>query len=285
MRLTKHHGFLNDFLVALVDEVPENAHALALAWCHRLGGIGADGLIFGTPADDADLTMTLFNADGGRAEISGNGIRCLAQAVLRRDGGDELDIATDGGVRRLSLVTHSGDWSEIRVEMGQVGPGPDLVDITALVRPEIGLIRAETAEVGNPHVVLEVGDIDAVDPAIDGPAIEAAWMPEGINVHFMTTNGDDAIRLIHWERGSGVTAACGSGATVSATIANRWGLVAEHVRVAMPGGSASVDVGSPAHLTGEAVFIADIDAPVPAGVSEAGVPAQTATKIEEAARG
>ncbi|MFV2039560.1 MAG: diaminopimelate epimerase, partial [Acidimicrobiales bacterium] len=81
MHLTKHHGLGNDFLVALVDEVPANGADLARSLCQRRRGVGADGLIFGTPAADADLAMTFFNADGSGAEISGNGIRCLAQAL------------------------------------------------------------------------------------------------------------------------------------------------------------------------------------------------------------
>ena len=260
MHLTKHHGLGNDFLVALVDEVPGDGAKLARSWCHRTTGIGADGLIFGTPDDDADLRMTLFNSDGSRAEISGNGIRCLAQAEFaRRAGSDRLDIITDGGLRRLDLMGAVGAESQIAVEMGSVTDGPDLLPLDELQRPAFAVSRAATASVGNPHVILEVDDLDAVDPFVDGPAIEDMWKPEGINVHFLRSLGDDAIELVHWERGAGVTQACGSGATVSATIAQHWGMASGEVSVTMPGGQASVRPGDPAVLIGPAVHVADIE--------------------------
>ena len=258
MQLTKHHGLGNDFLVALTDEVPDLGAHLARAWCHRTHGIGADGLIFGTPVDDADLRMTLFNSDGSRAEISGNGIRCLAQAAFAKVGGNELTIATDGGTRRLELIAAAGNEAQIGVEMGEVTLDAEPVDLDRVRRPSFAAQRAMTGSVGNPHVVIEVDSLDEIDPAIDGPAIEAAWKPEGINVHFLAATGPETIRLVHWERGAGVTEACGSGATVSATVANHWGLVPGTVHVAMPGGAADVIVGSPARLLGPAVHVADV---------------------------
>lgn len=261
MHLTKHHGLGNDFLVALVDEVPPDAPDLAVAWCHRTRGIGADGLIFGTPSrtSDADLRMTLFNSDGSRAEISGNGIRCLAQAAFARNGCSELRIATDGGVRRLGLISAEGASAEISVVMGAVRGGPELPAGEVIARPGFAVLRVETADVGNPHVVLEVDSLDQVDPTLDGPALEELWKPDGINVHFLTRIGHDTIRLVHWERGAGATEACGSGATVSATVANGWGLVGSDVVVEMPGGRARVRVGDQAVLIGPAVRVADIE--------------------------
>ena len=258
MQLSKHHGLGNDFLVALTDEVPDLGAHLARAWCHRTHGIGADGLIFGTPVDDADLRMTLFNSDGSRAEISGNGIRCLAQAAFSKVGGNELSIVTDGGLRHLELIAAAGNEAQIGVEMGDVTLDGDEVDLDRVHRPAFQSLRAMTGSVGNPHVVIEVDDIDAVDPSIDGPAIEAFWKPEGINVHFLSQTAPESIRLVHWERGAGVTEACGSGATVSSTVANHWGMVPGKVHVAMPGGAADVVVGSPARLLGPAVHVADI---------------------------
>lgn len=258
MQLSKHHGLGNDFLVALTSEVPDRGADLARAWCHRTHGVGADGLIFGTPAEGADLRMTLFNSDGSRAEISGNGIRCLAQAAFSRDGGTELTIATDGGVRRLELISAAGNEARIGVEMGEVSLDAEPFDLDRLGCRGLAARRAMTGSVGNPHVVIEVEALDRIDPAVDGPAIEASWMPEGINVHFLAPIGPDSIRLVHWERGAGVTEACGSGATVSATAAHHWGLVPAEVHVEMPGGAADVVVGTPARLVGPAVHVADI---------------------------
>ncbi len=260
VHLTKHHGLGNDFLVALVDSVPSNGADLARLWCHRTHGIGADGLIFGTPADDADLTMTLFNSDGSRAEISGNGIRCLGQAAFATmEGVGRVDIATDGGLRTLELVSTDGGVAQIAVDMGSVGPGPGIATDADLSRPTFETGRAETGDVGNPHIVIEVDDLTAIDPYVDGPALEALWKPKGINVHFMRHLGGDAIQLVHWERGAGVTEACGSGATVSATLAHRWGLTGPSVEVTMPGGAARVEVGESATLIGPAVHVATVE--------------------------
>ena len=180
--------------------------------------------------------MTLFNSDGTRAEISGNGIRCLAQAHFGRHGvGDgELNILAGGEVRQLSLMSDDGPTAQIAVDMGVVGDGPPIPTATEVGRPGLAVRRVETGDVGNPHVVLEVDDLGSVEVPLDGPALEEMWKPEGINVHFLNQSGSDEITLMHWERGAGATAACGSGAVVAATVANRWGLVGDDVQVKMP---------------------------------------------------
>lgn len=265
MHLTKHHGLGNDFCVAFVDAAPVHAADLARAVCHRTRGVGADGLIFATPspATDIDVVMHLFNADGSAAAISGNGIRCLAQAVWARRGDAPggtrpLAIESAGRVYRLDLVSWAPPAAAIAVDMGPVSIDDGPVPVRELVRPEVGVVAAATASVGNPHIVIAVDDLSAVDVATDGPAIEAHWLPEGINVHFMVVTGPDSIELIHWERGAGITDACGSGASAAATVAHRWGLVGDRVAVTMPGGSAEVRVGEHATLVGPAVHIADI---------------------------
>ncbi len=264
MRLTKHHGLGNDFLVALTDDVPDDAGLLARRWCHRTEGIGADGLIFGTPPGDdgapgAVLAMTLFNSDGSEAETSGNGIRCLAQRWFAEHGGRQLEVGTGGGLRHVELVAGDGPTVQVAVDMGPVAEGPEPVPVAELSRPGYTTRRAGTGAVGNPHLVVEVDDLAAVDPALDGPALEASWKPDGINVHFLVHDGGDAISLRHWERGAGATAACGSGAVVAASLAHRWGLVGDRVEVTMPGGRAEVLLGPSVVLVGPAVHIADIE--------------------------
>lgn len=263
LHLTKHHGLGNDFLVALVDAVPAAAPDLARRWCHRTHGIGADGLIFATPPVDAaaaDLAFHLYNADGSRAGISGNGIRCLAQAVARRDALAQASLRIDTGdrVRRVDLWPGAtGSELMARVDMGAVAAGPTVPDRIGGL-DHLHVQRLATGDVGNPHVVIEVDRLDDVAIAVDGPAVEAAW-PAGINVHFLAAAGADTIRLLHWERGVGVTEACGSGATVSAVVANRWGLAGERVTVEMPGGTATVELGDTNWLVGPAVYIAAIE--------------------------
>ena len=260
MRLTKHHGLGNDFLVALLDREPAGLPELARSLCDRRRGIGADGLIVAVPSPGADCRMILHNSDGSRAELSGNGIRCLAHAIaLSRDGGDlDLLIDTDGG-RRAVQVEGAGVEVAASVDMGPVGCGPGIAAAAASV---LGERRAATGDVGNPHLVVQVEDPDAVDVAVTGAAIEAHY-PEGMNVEFIApTPGEaDALDLVVWERGAGVTEACGTGACAAATRASEWGLVGTEVTVHMPGGDVTVRVGERATLTGPSVLVGHIDIP------------------------
>jgi len=265
VQLTKHHGLGNDFLVALAtrnDGLVANPDQ-AIRLCDRHRGVGADGLLYGLDGTDgADLTMVLLNADGSEAEISGNGIRCLAQAVVqdRGQGNGVLRVRTAAGSRHL-VVRPTADRAThmVEVDMGAVGPGPEVPEVLGL-EP----LQALGADIGNPHLVLRVDSLDGLDPARIGPVIEAQ-VPGGVNVHLLVTEGADTIRLLHWERGVGVTEACGSGASVAASVAHGWGLVGDVVRVRMPGGDAEVRLGQTAAdsvvLVGPATFVADVVVP------------------------
>lgn len=266
LRLGKYHGLGNDFLVALAADNPGLAPdpAVARALCDRRRGVGADGLVLGLagPHGSAavDARMVLLNSDGSEAEISGNGIRCLGQALLRSEGRSEgdLSVATPGGSRRLRVVRGDvGHEVWIEVDMGPVRPGPPLT-AAAVAYPAA---RAATVDIGNPHLVLAVDDPAAVDLAVDGPALEAGF-PEGINVHFVRAVAPDRLELRVWERGAGVTQACGSGASAAVAVAGDWGLVDGRVSVAMPGGEALVEVvGGHVHLTGPSTFVAEVVVP------------------------
>ena len=268
--LSKYHGLGNDFLVALAAENPGLTADPSLAehLCDRRRGIGADGLILAlAPLDPAnDARMVLLNSDGSEAEVSGNGIRCLAQAILRSrtpEGagvpvGSGLAIETPGGCRTLEVV--QGDPSTtmwIEVDLGEVTDGPE-PSAASLAYPAA---QMATLSVGNPHLVLLVDDPDGVDLEVDGPALESGY-PEGINVHFVAATGPDSLALRVWERGAGVTEACGSGATAAAVAAGQWGITAAPVTVAMPGGEAVVTrSGTHALLRGPSTFVADIVVP------------------------
>jgi len=264
LRLTKHHGLGNDFLVALVSRnqqlTPDAKRAVAL--CDRRTGIGADGLLWGLEpdADGADLRMVLHNADGSEAEISGNGIRCLAQAWVMDRGttSGSITIDTPGGRRHLELSpTEDPLTASVVVDMGAVTAGPaepaDLDGVSG---------RHETLSIGNPHLVAEVPSVADVDIASLGPSVEARF-PGGINVHALEGIDRGTIRLAHWERGAGVTLACGSGASVAVVAATRWGLVDpdREVLVEMPGGTASVRVGATVHLRGPATYVGEVIVP------------------------
>lgn len=269
LRLTKFHGLGNDFLVAhWLDHVEPGRPALtpdpevARALCARHTGVGADGLIYALPpgGGDADVHMVLLNADGSEAEISGNGIRCLAQAVLRREGRGEGDVLveTAGGLRQLRTVKGDVDgelWTQ--VDMGEPTDGPT----PSAAAQEFPAQQRATVDIGNPHVVFLVDDPDAVDLTAVGPEIERSF-PAGINVHVVAPASDEDLELRVWERGVGITQACGSGAVAATVAAHRWGAVGPHVNVHMPGGVAIVDVDGPrALLTGPSTFVAEVVVP------------------------
>ncbi|CAM8627453.1 DapF Diaminopimelate epimerase [Acidimicrobiia bacterium] len=251
MRLTKHHGLGNDFIVAL-EEVngPLRGDAtLARALCDRRRGVGADGFIIGslpvdgqvdTDGEPVDVVMHLWNADGSRAEMSGNGIRCLGQALaMARDDHEAMYVVdTDAGLREL--VVHDDAehrLATVSVTMGPVGEGPA---IPKAVSERLAAERHATADMGNPHLVVLVSDLHQVDLVGTGSWLEQQFSA-GVNVEFIAIGSvPDTIDLLVWERGAGVTEACGTGATAAAHLAHQWGLVGNRVRVVMPGGTADV---------------------------------------------
>jgi diaminopimelate epimerase len=276
MRLTKHHGLGNDFVV-LLD--PDASHPLdpevARALCARHTGIGADGAIRAVPttaAGRARVRMELYNADGSRAEMSGNGIRCLAQALaLDWPGlgavGSDVAIETDAGLR----VVHVVDRPDEVTHTLAVSMGPAVVEGQAPEWTGGAVSRALRVATGNPHLVLEVGPgavglvpgspaADDVDLVALGEAVNAK-VPGGANVHLVTpAEGGIAVRT--YERGVGLTQACGTGACASAAAARTWGLVGDVVGVLMPGGSAEVRLGpdgQEAVLRGPATYVGAIE--------------------------
>jgi len=263
---SKHHGLGNDFLVTLTDSLPLDAVDRAVALCDRRTGIGADGLIFGIQRPNGRLVMRLLNSDGSPAALSGNGLRCFAQAVAVQRGVPhlELDVDTPAGVRHCSVMaTDEKNTVVATVDMGVVcpGPDPDVADLIEASGASVASVkRWETGDIGNPHVVCEVDDPLSIDLASAGPAIEAHF-EEGVNVHFVAVSGLNQLTVQVWERGAGITKACGTGATVSAQIFHDWDLVGPKVVVRMPGGDALVDLQGPVTLTGPATHIADFEVP------------------------
>jgi len=261
MHLSKHHGLGNDFLVLLRDDVvpiaDDVAGAIARAVCHRTRGIGADGLIIGGPPMRriaCDLQMWLYNADGSRAEMSGNGIRCLAQAVLRKRGATEgtLRISTDAGLRLVDVkVTAPNEvWASVDMGAIEVTEPPatwHALDLDPL-RPVAHL------SIGNPHAVVLVDDADAVDLVAAG-----AVVPD-VNLEVIATGPEpSAITMRVHERGVGVTEACGTGACAAAFAAKQWGVAKDQVVVHMLGGDGEVTIdGDSVTLAGPAVLIADV---------------------------
>lgn len=272
MQLVKHHGLGNDFLVAFrddtwVDRSDDDWAEFTRVVCDRRRGIGADGLIIGERDPEADARMVLFNSDGGRAEMSGNGIRCLVQAMVlegwvepKSDGPTQVAVLTDAGLRSV-VVQQAIDATThlITVDMGPVRF--DRREASWVGGP---FVRSAWADLGNPHLVLEVDRgqaFDAIDLVGMGERVNAGT-PGGANVHLLIPGpGDDAVTIRTYERGVGPTQACGTGACASAAVANAWGLVGRHVDVHQPGGVAEVRLGATVELTGPATVIAAIDYP------------------------
>lgn len=263
--LTKHHGLGNDFLVA-VEPSRQLGPADALRWCDRRVGIGADGLIQATKtAEPTRWRMVLWNSDGGRAEISGNGLRCLAQALADHIGHDRagdlsLTIETDAGAREATVLARCASSptsaDQIRVAMGKAveGPAPSgrWAGLGIDVSQQFGV------DLGNPHLVGFVAGLDGLDMATIGPVVEADH-PGGLNVHLVRVLDRTSLQMVIWERGAGVTMACGSGACAAAWAATRAGLVDGTVEVVMPGGSATVGVtDDEVVLTGPAVRVGEV---------------------------
>lgn len=269
MRLTKHHGLGNDFLVVLD---PEAAHPLdaeiARQLCDRHTGIGADGVMRAVPpapGEPAIARMELRNADGSRAEMSGNGIRCFAQAL--RLGGwpgaeaDEIAVATDAGLR---TVTVHGRVDEVTLDLSvDMGTARITGEAPEWTGGAIG--RALLVDVGNPHLVLDLSAAPAeaaaeVDLVAVGESVNAK-IPGGANVHLLSTEGDTVV-VRPYERGVGPTRACGTGACASAAAARRWGLAGDRVPVSMPGGRVEVALGpgedDPVRLRGPASYVAAV---------------------------
>jgi diaminopimelate epimerase len=241
LEMTKHHGAGNDFLVVVdIEDRRRPSPELVRALCDRRFGVGADGLIrIVAGRDGAELAMDLHNADGSAAEMSGNGIRCLAQAAVEAGlvHPPEFTVWTEAGLR--SIEYRSGDApgeAEASVDMGKAELGPDQPQ-------QFADRRARTVDMGNPHLVLLGPDLSAVDVPGLGAHLQGVH-PGGINVEFIVTGpGPDGLTLRVWERGVGETQACGTGSAAAAAAAHSWGLVGDRVDVHNPGGTLEVRLG------------------------------------------
>ncbi len=261
--LDKHQALGNDFLVCdTAQALPAVAwDVLARTWCDRRRGVGADGLLMLTIEGDDVLTMVLHNADGSRAEMSGNGIRCLAQAAHRaqgRSGRWTYKVQTDAGVRTVDVMPVSARAVDASVDMGAITATAEVEGWSSVgANPDRPVAHLD---IGNPHVVVCVEDTTTVDLAAIGrqvPQVNVEIVSPGPEPHAVTMR-------VH-ERGAGITEACGTGACASAWAARSWGIVpasATEILVHMDGGDAKVRVNDPApgHLTlvGPSVHIATV---------------------------
>lgn len=237
------HGIGNDFVVvdARSGEF-ERRDELARALCDRRFGVGADGLVFVERGDLAPYRMRMLNPDGSESEMCGNGLRCVAKWLLAHDV--STDALETGG--RVVTVHPAGD--DVAVGMGVAR-----VVGSAKVQGYEGVI----IDVGNPHFVTFVDDPWAIDLEVIGPVMERdIAFPNRANIHFASLDGVDTLVQRTWERGAGITLACGSGATAGAAAALHTGLTGRNVRVKLPGGDLIIRFDEAGHATmiGKAEF-------------------------------
>lgn len=264
MRLTKHHGLGNDFLLLVdIDDDHRVDADIARTVCDRHRGVGADGLIRVTRGDTAPFRMELRNGDGTPAEMSGNGISCLAQALVRAglvpDGVAEIE--TDAGLRTVTVEGEDAPHRHrMRVAMGTPRIGEALPEWE-----EGGVLRSAAVDVGNPHVVCHVPDPEHLPDLVSlGRRVNDAT-PGGANVELLWPTAPGTVAMQVYERGVGPTLACGTGAVAVAAAAHAWGLAPQRVTVEQPGGPAVVELdenGGVAHLVVPVVAVAAVEWPL-----------------------
>ncbi|MGE4411709.1 MAG: diaminopimelate epimerase [Sphingomonadales bacterium] len=252
---SKMHGLGNDFVVIDARAAPvPMTEARARAIADRHTGIGCDQLIVIGPSERADVGMRIFNADGSEVAACGNATRCVPLFV-----GHGVTIETQAGLLDAQL---SGDGAS--VDMGaprfdwDAIPLAYAMDTLSMPASWEDLPPPAAVNVGNPHVIFFVDNLDAVDSARLGALIETdPLFPERVNVNFAQIIDPHHIRLIVWERGAGLTRACGTGACATAVAAVRRGLAQGPVTVSLPGGDLVIDwaPGGTIHMTGPATFV------------------------------
>jgi diaminopimelate epimerase len=218
------HGLGNDYVyVNCLDEQVVDAPVLARAMSDRHRGVGSDGLILICPSEIADLRMEMYNADGSRAQMCGNGIRCVAKYAHEHGlfRSNPMRIETDGGTRDAEVKLEGDIVTAVRIDMGRprFDPAslPCTLDGDRIVDRDLQIAgrsyQITCVSMGNPHVIVFVDDLAGVDLANAGSAIENHEVfPERTNAHFVKIVSPNEARMISWERGSGATQACGTGA-------------------------------------------------------------------------
>jgi diaminopimelate epimerase len=256
VKFTKMHGCGNDYVFVYTGgRALPGAGRLARRIADRHRGVGSDGLILIDPAAGGDFAMRMFNADGSEGEMCGNGIRCIGKYVYdhgltrRRD----VSVRTRGGTVRLRLHVRGGAVRRVTVDMGAPRPVPPaffrFADGRArLVRRALRLegrtLMLHVLSMGNPHCVLFVPDVERAPVETLGPTIERhPWFPRRTNVEFVQVDGPRAIRQRTWERGSGETLCCGSGACAAAAAAYGTGRTGPAVVNRLRGGTLSLRIG------------------------------------------
>jgi diaminopimelate epimerase len=271
MKFTKMHGIGNDYVYVNLFEtdVPDPAALAREVSPHRFA-VGSDGLILVGPSEIADVSMRIFNADGSEAEMCGNGIRCVARFAYEHglvERRPRLAVETRAGVKTVELTVNGGRVEKVRVNMGaprlrrseipMSGPDDEKVVRETL---DVGAeqVSITCVNMGNPHCVIFVPEVGVVPLERIGPKIEChAAFPERINVHYVHVIGPTEVRMRTWERGSGVTLACGTGAAAVCVAGHLGALTERSILAHLPGGDLELEwaEGGDVYMTGPATEV------------------------------
>lgn len=256
MKFTKMQGLGNDYVyVNCFEEKVSDPPAAARFVSDRHFGIGSDGLIMINPSEAADFEMEMYNADGSRGEMCGNGIRCVAKYVYDHGLTDKTDISVEtlGGIKYLNLTVEDGKAKLIKVNMGKPELDPKLIPVIPEKTEDKELVnvpliveekeyRMTCVSMGNPHAVIFVDDVDSLDLEKEGPKFENhSRFPDRINTEFVRIIDRHTVQMRVWERGSGETLACGTGACAAAVSGILNGLTEDKVTVRLPGGDLEIE--------------------------------------------
>ena len=253
MKFTKMHGLGNDYVyVNCFEEKIDNPPAVARFVSDRHFGIGSDGLIMINPSKTADFEMEMYNADGSRGEMCGNGIRCVAKYVYDYGLTDKTQISVEtlGGIKYLDLTVEDGKVSLVKVDMGKPELEADLIPIISereqVIDEPIEVDGKEYhmtgVSMGNPHAVIYVDDVKGLDLEKIGPKFENhERFPKRINTEFVHCIDRQTVEMRVWERGSGETLACGTGACAVAVFSILNNLTDTQVTVKLLGGDLQIE--------------------------------------------
>lgn len=259
MDFTKMHGLGNDYIfLNCMESTPDNLDELARRLSNRRFGVGGDGIICVCPSRRADFKMRMFNADGSEGAMCGNGIRCLGKYVYDKKLTDKahLVIETLSGDRELSLMINNG-----RAEGAVVGMGVPVINPPVQITVKDNTYTAIPVSMGNPHAVVEMENPAGLDLQAIGPDIERhPLFPHRVNVEFVWVLNRDELQMRVWERGSGETLACGTGACASAAAMMTAGKVDREAVVHLAGGDLQIrwdEKSGQMFMTGPAVMVFD----------------------------
>lgn len=258
---SKWHGLGNDFVIVngLMNQFNEYPQ-LAIEVCDRHMGIGADGLVFLLPSEIADFQMRIFNSDGSEAEMCGNATRCMARYVYEYGLTDKkkITLETKAGIIKPELIFADDVLSTIKVDMGEPRLKPSEIPMTftetdQVVNAPLVVDGVEyhitCVSMGNPHCIVFVDQIDEVDLSVIGPKIEThPAFPRKTNVEFVQVINKEKVRMRVWERGAGITMACGTGACATLVSGALNGKIERKAVIELDGGELLIEWGSDNHV-------------------------------------